>query len=438
LAETEVIIKVYCEQNVSSQKTNRRRKEMKRNIFFLIVSLVGVLAFLSAIPFVGIASAQTEEETIKIGGHNPRSGPMAFWGLNTDRGVDLCVDEWNKKGGVTVKGKKYKLEIFHEDDKGKGEEAVKVVNKLVFTNKVRFIVGPMVSACVMAVAPMLEANKIVTVSNGFHIDILKNRKYGFRSLNTPAHSSPAFFKAVLKLRPDYKTSAHIAPNNATGWSNTQGDNDACVAIGIKVLATEFYEPGTQDFTSLLARILPKKPDLINLAGTPGGQSALVIKQARELGYKGGFAHAGHLTPEELIPIAGQENVEGLFTSSLSHEGPAVPPKLKKLYVDWIAKYGQENAAGFAEGGLLYDSVNVLCYGIEKANSLDPDLVSAAIKNLGQVDTLFGKGHWTGQKFYGNNHQLLSPHLISEIRGGKLSVIASEMPWDDPPPQNKWR
>ena len=130
------------------------------------------------------------QQVLKIGTFNPRTGPAAAWGLNNDRGVALCAEEWNEKGGVTVKGQKYKIELIHEDDKYRGEEAVKAVNKLIFTDKVKFIVSPIASICVMAAQPTTEANKVILIFNG----------YGPREILKGGHPDVADPALVARLR----------------------------------------------------------------------------------------------------------------------------------------------------------------------------------------------------------------------------------------------
>jgi branched-chain amino acid transport system substrate-binding protein len=136
---------------------------------------------------------------------------------------------------------------------------------LIFTDKVKFIVGPLGSSSVLAVQPITEANKVIILCGSYGpIELLKGKNYTFRTVGVPTHSSPAFFKFLAQRYPELKTSVHLSPKDASGWGAAQGDNDSCDAVGIKVLASEFFELGTQDFTSMLTRVIPLKPDFISL------------------------------------------------------------------------------------------------------------------------------------------------------------------------------
>jgi branched-chain amino acid transport system substrate-binding protein len=401
---------------------------MKKVIVLLALVVPVLLLMLLNVPC-------NAEGVIKIGSFNPLTGPAATWGDWTDKAVDLGFDQWNAKGGVTVNGQKYKFEMIHYDDKLTGEEALKAANKLIFTDKVSFIVGPLVGASVLAAQTITEPNKILMLMGAFlGPEGLRNKPYTFRVTVPPAHSGPAFWGFVKKRHPELKTYVHIAPNNLDGRGAAQGDNDACFALGFKYLGNEFFEAGTQDFTPMLARALRKNPDFLSLCGANGADCALIIKQARELGYKGRFLHSGGFVPSQVGPIAGWQNIEGVITSSVGYDGPACPEAVKVAAAKWKEKYGTYE--GWSIGGFLYLYADVLAPAIEKANSLESEKVKTALENM-DIKTISGVAKWGGMKTYGDNHQLLVPHIISEIQNKKLAVVGIEMPWDVPPPEHKW-
>ena len=116
---------------------------MKRNYRVAAIFFLALVFFLPA-SYGSTALAQATR-VLKVGSFNPRSGLGAAWGINADRANDLAANERNKKGGIVVQGQRYTLELIHEDDKGRGEEGVKAANKLIYTDKVKFIVGPLLS-----------------------------------------------------------------------------------------------------------------------------------------------------------------------------------------------------------------------------------------------------------------------------------------------------
>ena len=405
---------------------------MIKRSFRGIVVMVAVLLLM--VVWTGPLSA-AGTKTLLIGDINPLTGSGAFMGIGAQTANDLNAEKINKAGGIVVQGQKYKLKFIHEDDKYTGAAGVAAANKLIFTDKVKFIVGPLSSASVMAFQPITESNKVVLICDTFAPPkLLQGKKYTFRAITPPTHSAPAFFEWLKKTYPHLKKAAHIAPNDASGWGSAQGDNDAIVNLGMEVVANEYYERGTRDFTAILTRLLAKKPDFFAMAGAPTGDAALIIKQARELGFKGMIQHSGVLDPNVLGRVAGWENVEGLLTAAVGTIGPALPQAMKEFFKDYKAKYGKINSAS----PHIYDMLSILVMGIKKADSLDPDDVVKALENLGEFETIWGKAYFGGMKLYGNNHQVMKQCLFSEIKNRELVVVGAAMPWEVPPPQKKWR
>ncbi len=384
--------------------------------------------------FQGSPSLAQEKELL-IGDINPLTGPGAYWGIGSVRALELNAEKINKAGGLVVQGQRYKLKYINEDDKYTGAGGVAAVNKLIFTNKIKYIVGPLSSASILAMQPITESNKVILICDSHAPpELLKGKKYTFRVFSPPTHLAPAFFTWFKQTYPNVKTVAHISPNDATGWGSSQGDNDAAEHLGIKVVADEWYERGTTDFRAMLTRILAKNPGFFAMGGTAPGDAALIIKQARELGFKGMITHTGMLAPFEIGPVAGWENVEGVISVAIGAPSPRMPQPMQEFIRDYKAKYGDLN--GFAPH--MYDMLTVFALGVKKANSLDPDDIARAIENLGEFDSIFGKAKMGGEKLYGRKAQIIRNCLFSQIQDRELVVVGSSMAWDEPPPQKKWR
>src|SRR5512144_1458825 len=86
---------------------------------------------------IGDASAQN---VVKLGVIAPLSGTGAGWGLALRAGAELASDDTNAKGGLVVADKKYKIEVLPYDDKYQGQAAADAANRLVFMDKVKFVI----------------------------------------------------------------------------------------------------------------------------------------------------------------------------------------------------------------------------------------------------------------------------------------------------------
>ena len=81
--------------------------------------------------------------------------------------AEIAADQVNQAGGLDVGGRKYQVKVVAYDDKYQANEAVTVANRLVFEDKVKYIIGPVGSAPVLAIQPITEKNKVILMTLGF-------------------------------------------------------------------------------------------------------------------------------------------------------------------------------------------------------------------------------------------------------------------------------
>ena len=77
------------------------------------------------------------------------TGAEAAFGISTQRGIELALNEANASGGV--KGKKLEVRVY--DDQSKPEEAASAVTRLINQDKVKLILGEVASSNSLAMAP---------------------------------------------------------------------------------------------------------------------------------------------------------------------------------------------------------------------------------------------------------------------------------------------
>ena len=112
-----------------------------------------------------MALSASAQGTVKIGWFGPETGDSALWGQAEKNTVLMMADDYNAKGGIDVGGKKYKIEIVAYDDKGDSVEAVNVVKRLVYQDKVVAIVGAQGSGEAIPVATIVNEAKVALVSS---------------------------------------------------------------------------------------------------------------------------------------------------------------------------------------------------------------------------------------------------------------------------------
>jgi ABC-type branched-subunit amino acid transport system substrate-binding protein len=133
-----------------------------------------------------------ETKVIKIGAVNSLTGFMAAGESPSDPGMKIAADWINDKGGITVKGVKYKVQLVTEDPKSSAEGMAAACIKLVEKEKVKFILGgvnPMMNIAASSVTEPANVLRVASYSVGnpdeinakFPLTFFYERQYAGRS-----------------------------------------------------------------------------------------------------------------------------------------------------------------------------------------------------------------------------------------------------------------
>lgn len=346
-----------------------------------LISLVfGVLLLLGG-------TAVAAEKPIKIGFPIPLTGEIPKVGESTKYAAEMLKEEVNAKGGLDVGGKKYPLEFIYEDNESKPESAVTVTLKLIDRDKVVAIVGPQSSRQAVPAGGTADENETPMITPwSTNPEATKDRPWVFRAAFLDPFQAPvaanfatkqfnAKTAAVLfEISNDY--SKGLADNFKEAWEKKHGAGS--------VVAFESHGPKDQDFSAQLTKIISLKPDFIFL---PENYSfaAMVVRQGRELGYKGPFMGADAWGSAELMNLCGDACKGQFFSTHYAAAGATGATK------EFIEKYEQKY--GYTPddlAALTWDAVNIVLQAIKDGGKVDPDLKKmrtmirdnlAAIKNF---------------------------------------------------------
>jgi branched-chain amino acid transport system substrate-binding protein len=370
-----------------------------------------------------VAPGTTEAaDVIKFGIATPLSGPAAPWGIPHKQAVELVFDEVNSQGGLEVGGKKYKLEVVAYDHKYVIAEGVATVNRLIAKDDVKYISilgGAVAKANEEAVNEAGILNLPLAYAEGL---VGPKNPLTFHSFPAPPETT-TFWNWIKEHHPQIKRVATIAPNDDTGWWSIKVETQYVEKLGYNVVAKEFFERTLTDFNPVLLRMLAQNPDIISVNASPAGSVGLIIKQARELGFKGRFIHIGQVDTSVVAKIAGKENIEGTWVHGFV-QAP-LPESVKSWQERYTKKYGEWNATSidFTNPALAFIAA------VKKAQSLDPKKIAQAMSTV-EFDNLWGKAHYGGKSYYGIGNQIVYPMPFSEVKDGVATLVVQL-----PPPHN---
>lgn len=372
-----------------------------------------------AVSLLCIAGAASAQEELKIGAIVTLSGAGAAWGQGMLYAAELAADDVNDKGGLEVGGKKYKVKVVPYDDKYQAGEAVTAANRLVFEDKVQYVIGPVGSAAALAVAPITEKNKVVMMTLGFTDKALSaDKPFSFRPTLTTMETSQPQIDWLVKAK-GIKKVGGLFPNDETGQQIAQDLEKAYVKAGAQLGAKEFFERERVDMVPLLTRLMARGVDAIELDGNPPGTAGLIVKQARELGFKGLIVRSGGPSTPEIVNVAGTQATNGMLVNT-----PIDPANTAvKAYADrYFAKY-KKRMNGFSPA--FYDGTRMLFQAMVTAGTTtDTDKVRVALEDIKDYKGLLGTLNWTGKGIYGSNHQLSSPFYLASVKDGQEVIEAT--------------
>lgn len=331
--------------------------------------------------FAGLAFAAGAKESgdvIKVGWLGALTGDQAVWGNNELNTVKMLFEEYNAKGGVSVGGKSYKLEVIGYDSKGDPQEAVNVTRRLTGQDKVVAILGPNASGSAIPMAPILEQAKvpgIATVATNPKVTVLdgKVKPFNFRVCFIDPYQGAVAAGYAYEVLGARKAAIlyDVSDDYSQGLREFFIQNFA--KLGGTIVADESFKGGDVDFRPQLSKIKAANPDVIFMPYF-FKEVALSANQARELGITQTLMGGDGWPSDQLISM-GAKAVEGsYFVNHLDYDDPEV----QGYKARYRAKYGIETELN---GYLVHDAVLLLVAALEKAGVVSGEAIAQAIPQV---------------------------------------------------------
>ncbi len=268
----------------------------------------------------GGGSANADE--IVVGSNFELTGNHAQYGSNAAQGFKLAVQEVNDKGGVNGK----KIKIVDADSKSDAAESVNSATKLISDNKVVAMVGPAVTASVIAESQVAADNKVpviapaatnpdVTVENG---DV---KPFIFRACFIDPQQSEVMAQFAAKDL-NAKT-AVLYIDSSSDYSKSLGKifKEKFETAGGKVLMEEFFVAKDQDFKATLTKLQSANADVMFVPAYYE-EVGKIVKQARELGINSIILGTDGWDDTKVVEIAGKDALNNTFFCTHYFEGDA--------------------------------------------------------------------------------------------------------------------
>lgn len=320
------------------------------------------LAAASAVALAIGGAAHADE--INIGFTGPLSGGAALYGENTLEGLRMAAEEINAAGGITVDGEKHTINIQALDDKYSPSQAAVNGKRLVQQYNAPVIFTPH-SGGTFALQAFNERDGFLVMSY----------------TSVPAVTSKGN-KLTVKIPPNFTD--YIEPfsritmdrfGNKLGVANATHDYakywtkefvPVWRELGGEVAAMNPMDYNkSADFYTGVSKVLSEDPDVMFVGGA-SEPTGLVVRQARELGFKGGFILMDQAKMDEVAKVSGGiKSLEGSVgvVPLDKYENEGAKLFLKKWQED-------HNGVATSETAYNYFAMYLIAQAMQEAGTVD--------------------------------------------------------------------
>ncbi|MCX5813741.1 MAG: ABC transporter substrate-binding protein [Proteobacteria bacterium] len=388
---------------------------MKKAFLFVVLCMVASV-FLTA-------CSGEKGSTVRIGVIAELTGDMPAVGESCKKAAEMAVQEVNNAGGLDIDNKKYKVELFVEDNAGKADQSASAAQKLITQKKVHAIIGPNATRYAIPASEIAESSKVVLISPWSTnpkttLDAKTNapKKYVFRACFIDPFQGRVVAKFAMESLKVKK--AAVLYDVASDYNKGIAEffKETFEQSGGKVVAFETYTTNDKDFSGQLTKIKKASPDIIFLPNYYS-EIPLQIQQAKRLGIEVPIVGSDSWGSQELLKLCGKD-CEGCYFST-HYAADAATPVAAKFIEAFKTKYGvmPDDVAA-----LTYDSFGLLWQAIKGANRVDRQAVRDALAGILKYEGVTGN-----MQFKEGSGDPVKSAVILRIKDGKFVYFVSANP-----------
>ena len=365
------------------------------------------LVILVAAVFLG---SSVQAATLKLGVAGPLTGDQAAFGEMLKNGATLAVEEWNAKGGVSVGGKKMKVDILWGDDRHDPREGVSIAHKFVNSGAVG-IVGHFNSSVSIPASTVYAEAGVVQITPASTNPKLTEQGFStvFRVCGRDDQQGEVAANYIVDT---LKLKRIVILHDKTTYGQGLADETKrfLEKRGVKAVFYSGVVQGDKDYTPVLTAAKQKKPDLVYFGGIHP-EAILLVKQMRErLGMKALFMSGDGIVTDEYYKIAGK-SAEGTYLTF-------TPDQTKLSAAQNIIKNHRKRFGKEVGAYTIYSYVatNLILNAIQATGSTKGAKLSAHLRSK-PWNTSLGKF-----QFNKKGDVLESPYVLWQVKGAKFVQI----------------
>jgi branched-chain amino acid transport system substrate-binding protein len=365
----------------------------------------------------------------RIGAVLELSGADSAGGQLAKRGYDFWADTVNKRGGISIGGKKYPVRVIAQDARSEPTAGADGATRLITEENVDAMFGSYTSGVQLAMNPICAKYQVPCIAGSAESPENWSPQPQFTfgiipSVDLTADKALKFIVTTATSKPT--TAAVLGANEPFSKDAAAGFAKGAKAAGLKLTTNTLFPPDA-DLTPIIGKVAGQRPDILAV----GGHDTILINVVKAL-------KSQKFTPKAVIQHYGV--TEPAFVKALKNDAegvlglvdwdPTFPYKdavfgtAEQFAMDYKRKYKVDvdyTGAGCAVSG------EVLQVALQKLGKR-PHLSQSDRVQLGKilgetnVQTFYGPIRFdkSGKHYHDNT---LPPPVLVQIKNGKVTAVA---------------
>lgn len=378
--------------------------------------MLSLAAVASVVSFAAIPAAQAQGvsgESRKIGFLMPLTGGSGKLGQMMMEGSTLAVEEVNAATGAGGRP----IELIPEDSQALAKQGIVGFKRLADYNKTEVIFTGWTTV-VSAVAPLAEQSKVMLISASTASPAIRGISPYFQSTWMFDDETVKLILPYAKDKLNVKKLAVLTVVSDLGTALAKSVRTEWERMGGSVSAEEVHQQAEANFRPILLKLVNSKPDAIYLTSSNGKQLAQIVRQARELGYKGIFLSYGAFEDPEVLALGAQ--ADECYYTSPAFDAASGNPATRKFVEAFQKKYSRLPNVHQANHYDLVYLYKMVVDGLTKQNQ---PVTGTSVKNYLVANVPEYKGAAGTYRFNYKDGSVVRSSTVKAVKNGKFVKLA---------------
>ena len=271
----------------------------------------GVAALVAlTLVLVGAGGGSAQQGEVWLAEISPLTGPLSFVGVDNREGVNAAVAEINRRGGI--RGRRVRVQVF--DDGSNPSQAVSHMNRIADDDKYLGVVGSGFSSSGLAVASIIERERIPYISMASSVAQVSPAK-PYYYMTTATSRLFAYSMAFQLRKLGIRRIALMADNGGFGREGVRNVDELSRRFGFQIVQQIIFPLTSTTFQAELTRVKNSNAQALWLWNATT-LAVTITKEARQLGLRQRLVLTGGNASVQYLQPACPQNANALVNSYL--------------------------------------------------------------------------------------------------------------------------